>query len=328
MEIIVRNVNELFSEMFWRLRSANFINEYSRNGPVIRFPEPVMTTINRPQERVLFHENRDANPIFHLMESMWMLAGRRDVAFVQQFNSKIGQYSDDGENFNAAYGYRLRHHFGNDQLLNAIELLKADKSTRRVVLQLWDPADLTKQTKDMACNVEIILSVNFGKLDMLVLNRSNDMWYGYAGANPVHFTVIQEFVANAVGIPMGVYRTFSNNLHLYTDLYDATSYLESPPDPAHYDGYGQGVKTSTVVDIPWRKWLEDCELFCKYPFEPIFYGSRFLRETAHPMAMVSYTRKNKLGDGMVYAERIEAEDWCIATKQWIARREKAKSLAS
>jgi len=106
------------------------------------FPEPVTTTYLRPTERVLFHAGRDANPIFHLMEAIWMLAGRNDVAFLEQFNRTIGQYSDNGEVFNAAYGHRWRKHFGHDQLIEVINLLRKDPKSRQAVIQMWDDKDL------------------------------------------------------------------------------------------------------------------------------------------------------------------------------------------
>ena len=100
MEIIARNVNDLFSEGLWKLKICG-VEDTSRNGPVVRIPEPVLVTLNRPLERVLFNGERDCNPIFHLLESVHILAGRRDVAFLKQFNQNIGQFSDDGEVFNA-----------------------------------------------------------------------------------------------------------------------------------------------------------------------------------------------------------------------------------
>jgi hypothetical protein len=113
MELVVRNVNQAFSEIFWKLKVLNLQPEQTRNGPAIVYPEMVTTVYKCPSERVLFHKGRDANPIFHLMESIWMLAGRNDAAFLQQFNKRMADFSDDNKVFNAAYGYRWRKHFIN-----------------------------------------------------------------------------------------------------------------------------------------------------------------------------------------------------------------------
>ena len=88
----------------------------SRSGSVIEFPSPVTTTYKRPEERVLFYKNRDANPFFHLFESIWMLAGRDDVKYLSNFNKRMEEYSDDGHTLHGAYGYRWREYFLTDQL--------------------------------------------------------------------------------------------------------------------------------------------------------------------------------------------------------------------
>ena len=327
MEISVRNVNQAFSELFWKLKVLNLTPEHTRNGPALVFPEPVITTYACPMERVLFHPGRDCNPIFHLLESIWILAGRRDVAFLQQFNSKIGQYSDDGKVFNAAYGYRIRHHFGRDQLVEVVQLLRRDPCTRQAVLQIWDQADLTKKTKDKACNVEVIFDNRGGRLNMSVMNRSNDAYYGTYGANAVHFSILQEFVASAVGLRTGVYRQISNNLHLYTELYDTKKYLTLPPDSEVYDHYSSGrVRPSPLMlNGEYKSFLQDCERFCNDPFDPrAVYVHPFIKHVAAPMAMVSRVRKTSAGDGRGYASQIRSEDWRRATIEWIARRESLK----
>lgn len=325
MEIKVYNANDLFSEGLWKIKVCGVKGD-SRNGPVLRIPEPVLTTVKNPRERVLFFGPRDANPIFHLMESIWMIAGRRDVAFPKMFNSKFDQYSDDKEVFNAAYGYRMRHHFGSDQLIDVIRKLKDDPGTRQAVVQLWDSKDLMKDTLDRACNTQFVVEIVNGRLNMTTFNRSNDFWYGACGANIVHFTVIMEFIASAVGVEMGEYRSFTTNLHLYTELYNAAPHMVTPPDPSDYDHYATGIVASAPImeDGDWYNWMLDAEEFCEDPFVPKPYRHRFFNQVAVPMAMVSKVRKDKTSDGRGWANRIAASDWCKAVHIWIDNREAAK----
>lgn len=328
MEITVRNVNQAFSDIFWRLKTAKLEPEMTRNGPALVFNEPVITTYIRPVERVLFHNGRDANPIFHLMESIWMLAGRRDVAFLKNFNSTIGQFSDDGKVFNAAYGYRWRHHFGYDQLDEVIKLLRKEPTTRQAVIQMWDHADLNKKTKDKACNTQVVFDTRENKLNMTVFNRSNDIYWGAYGANAVHFSVLQEFVACAIAMRVGSYRQVSNNLHLYTELYPAKKYVESPPTAEDYDWYSNGKvrPLPLMLNGDYKSFLKECDIFCNDPFnQSTKYKNPFFTHVAMPMAMVSRVRKIRAGDGMGYAAKIRAEDWRRATMEWIARREIARA---
>ncbi len=329
MELVVRNVNQAFSEIFWKLKVLGLEPEQTRNGPAIVHPELVTTVYTCPAERVLFHGGRDANPIFHLMESIWMLAGRNDVGFLTLFNKRMGDFSDDGKAFNAAYGHRWRNHFGRDQLDEVIKLLRRDPTTRQAVIQIWDSADLLKKTKDKACNTQVVFDVRKDRLNMTVFNRSNDIWWGAYGANAVHFSVLQEFVAAATKHRIGVYRQVSNNFHLYTELYDAKQYLTMPPDANHYDYYSLcSVRPAPLMlNGEYKLFLTECEMFCSDPFnERIHYANPFFEYVAKPMAMVSRVRKAKAGDGRYYAQQIRAEDWRKAVFEWIDRREKRKLL--
>jgi len=326
MELTVRNANDLFSEGLWRLKGCG-VKSDSRNGAVIRIEEPVIITVERPQERVLFFEGRDCNPIFHIMESIWILSGRRDVSFLKLFNRNIDQFSDDGYVFNAAYGFRMRNHFGRDQLVEVINILKSDPCSRQAVIQLWDSEDLTKKTLDKCCNTQLVFDIVSNRVNLTVFNRSNDFWWGNAGSNIVHFSFLLEFVAAALRRPVGKMRTMINNLHIYDkSVYDAAKHLDAPPDPYEYDAYQHGVTPASMLTdgASWSTWLRDAEDYCVAPFEPLKSVHPFFNEVAYPMAMVSKTRKEKSGTGEAWAIRIQAEDWKIATLDWIHRREEAK----
>jgi len=326
MELNVRNVNEAFSRVFEELKTLDLEPEKTRNGPAVVFPGIVTTVYDRPDERVLFHAGRDANPIFHLMESIWMLAGRRDVAFLTQFNKRMSDFSDDGDTFNAAYGYRWRKHFGYDQLVQVIKVLIRDPKTRQAVVQIWDEQDLHLNTKDKACNTQVIFDTRGGALNMTVFNRSNDIWWGAYGANAVHFSFMQEFVASAIMFPLGKYRQVSNNFHLYTELYDAARHIATPPVQETYDLYVSGtVEPRRIMDNSDHVlFLEDCETFCADPFKDRRYYHSFFHSVARPMAMVSRVRKEKQSDGREYARSIAASDWSRAVLDWINRRENKK----
>ena len=328
MEIKVSNVNHAFSEIFWQLKTLNLEPEQTRNGPALVFPEPVIITYMYPKERVLFDTYRDANPIFHLMESIWMLAGRNDVAFLTQFNSRMVNFSDDGKTFNSAYGHRWRNHFGHDQLDEVIRLLRRNPTTRQAVIQMWDSADLQKDTKDKACNTQLVFDTRGNRLNMSVFNRSNDIWWGALGANVVHFSVLQEVVSSAINLPIGVYRQISNNLHLYTELYDARKYLENPPALEEIDLYSDvAYPASLMLDDDYRTFLIECQMFCEDPFnERLSYHHKFFENVARPMAMVSRVRKEKIGDGLAWVEKIKAIDWQISTRNWVLKREYNKKI--
>lgn len=324
--IVKRGVNEAYREGLWLAKNHMYWQE-SRNGRVYRFPGPVLTEILVPQKRVLISPLRDANPFFHFMEAMWMLAGRRDVEFVAQFNSHISTFSDDGVNFHGAYGHRWRNWFHTDQLKEVIKTLLYDPISRRCVLQMWDcDFDLGKQGKDYPCNTHIYFDPSPRGLNMTVCNRSNDIIWGLYGANFVHMSFLHEFVALSVGMELGRMYTLSNNFHYYPgnlkhsidDLYDdAIGWSD------WYDISGFDICPLFYQPEESEQFLADVEQFCDNPAAIRLYPSPFLAGVAVPMYQAWQCHKNKMyPEALKYCEKIEARDWAAACRMWIERRMK------
>jgi thymidylate synthase len=314
------NINDVYPIGLMYLREQGVKRE-SRNGNTLEIMEPVAVTYEFSDERVLFDPIRDANPFFHLFESLWMLAGRSDVAFVKKYNSRIGQYADNGINFNAAYGYRLRTHFGFDQLENVITRLQCNPDDRRAVLHLTDPVDLLKTTLDQACNMVITPRIRKGALDWTVFNRSNDYLWGLAGANVVHMSIIQEYVARMIGVEPGSYTQITNCLHVYTDepspwerCRETSLCVNDPYANKHVTPY-------PLMDAGMEdKWRDDLSMWMYNPLGNYPYSNRFFEDVARPMAVAWEQHKEKK-DGLRHCAEIGAEDWSLACTQWIKRRE-------
>lgn len=191
----------------------------SRNGPTLEAPGVVMTVYQRPTERFMLDPQRDCNPFFHFIEGLWVIAGDNRAGPLALFNKRMAEYSDNGSTLNGAYGYRARFWFGVDQFQKVRQMLINDPGSRQAVVGLWDPAkDLTVDSKDKPCNDLIVFRVRGGALDMTVYNRSNDVIWGAYGANAVHFSMLQEWMAASLALPVGTYTQVSNSYHVYTEL--------------------------------------------------------------------------------------------------------------
>jgi thymidylate synthase len=340
------NVNDALGKGLHYLQ-LHGVNRPSRNGSVLVAPGPVTTSYNRPIERVLFCPIRDANPFFHLMEALWMMAGRNDVAFPAQFNSRISSFSDDGEKFNAAYGHRWRSHFSHDQIRWAIKELRFDPNSRRVVIAMWDPGyrrtefhpgagvddvagdhlAIDSSSKDVPCNTHIYLWVNNGQLDMTVCNRSNDIVWGAYGANAVHMSVLQEIIATALGREIGFYYQMSNNYHLYTDVVNNDQLAVRAISAMENNLYTRSTLVSDVVPLMSEDldtWFKDLDLFLQC--DPVRTAPRFeddfFKTVAFPMYRAWALRKRGDGGVLETLDRIKSTDWRLACMAWVARRQK------
>ncbi len=298
----------------------------SRAGDVLSLPFPVTTSYSHPEERVLFDENRDCNPFFHLMESLWMLGGRRDLKFVQQFNKKMANFSDDNKIFHGAYGFRWRVHFAYDQLEWIIEKLRKDPRERRIVLQIWDPiAERNKfQGKDLPCNTQIYFRIVHEELDMTVCNRSNDMLWGAYGANMVHMSMLQEYMAGRIDVGIGTYYQISNNFHVYTDIWDK---LAKPTPDACLYAIG-AVKHYPIMNDP-NRWDYDLQAFLTAPENYFAYNNRFFSQVAKPIfrTWALYKQKSPRAAWEFALEAIQASDWRCACVGWLERRMKRREVA-
>lgn len=248
--VLARNVRDALPKgLEFLLREG--VREESRAGPVLVSPVPVSTVYTHPCERVLLSPVRDANPFFHLAEALWMLAGRRDTAFLDNFVSDFGKrFGEPGGTMHGAYGHRWRHALGYDQLDVVVEKLRANPADRQAVIQMWDGRDehsnddmefadvgendLRGTWRDRPCNTQAYLRVRDVKnatyqsqddadrpevpgklLDMMVTCRSNDIIMGAYGANAVHFSILLEYLAARIGVAPGTYTQVSWNFHAY-----------------------------------------------------------------------------------------------------------------
>lgn len=323
--------------------------EPSRDGPVLVAPCPVSTVYQRPTERVLLDARRDANPFFHLMESVWMMAGRRDPQWLDRYVRNFSARFAEGDGLqHGAYGYRWRRHFERvpdesgpvrlDQLLQVAEMLRRDPTTRRAVLTMWDPVvDLNLPSRDLPCNTHVYFRARrevdgvdvSHVLDITVCNRSNDIVMGAYGANAVHMSIMGEVVAGLAGMRLGTYTQVSNNFHVYERDLD----LEKMPDFLGVDEYADGTIEAQLIcgedDAPGAlmdeatRVMRDCQYLIEGELdEPC---SDWFRDTVIPMYVAhDLWRGGKRDQAYLHlgSEMSDSSDWRRAGQEWMSRRMK------
>ena len=346
--IVANSVSQAMAKGLGMIHDGHgVIREESRNGAVLVKDGPVVTHSLYPLRRVLLSKHRDANPFFHLFESLWMLAGRNDLPWVAQFNRRMADYSDDGGKTQpAAYGHRWRGYFGYDQLALIISELKANPGTRRAVLAMWDagewvdgrmhrgdlPAAMAG-SKDVPCNTECYFTIRDGKLYMSVQCRSNDLLWGAHGANAVHFSILLEYVAAMVGVGIGEMVQYSWNYHLYDGILKKKlpKVIDSLLETCPYTAQPKLQPTPLFnMDESLDDWNTDLHLFMamadpgslfKEDLRP--FKTAFFKDTAAPMFQAWCAHKmrdHRLA--LDYCSEIDGADWQLACTEWIERRAK------
>ena len=264
-----------------------------------------------------------------------MLQGRNDVEWISYFNSNMRKFSDDGIIFHGAYGFRWRQHFSFDQIERVISLLKNNPNSRRAVIQMWDcVVDLYKKEeqapKDLPCNDLIFLQILDGKLDMSVICRSQDIIWGAYGANSVHFSILQEYIAGMLGIRMGLLYQFSNNYHAYVDIFEKNcSLIDMARDPYRTISYCPYTRDEVYV----KSLVDDASAF-DLELNDFVEGNKIIQRsnsifeilTSIQDAYICWKEDKDYEKAYEHLQSIPLEgnkslDWVRACTEWLARRQ-------
>lgn len=195
----------------------------SRAGPTREILHAALSVAD-PRQRWVTSRNPPINPAFAIAEVVWIVTGRQDAAFLTFFNRQYAKHAGPGPTYHGAYGWRLRHHLGQDQLIRAYDALRNNPESRQVVLQIWDSnVDMPQEnghaaSHDIPCNVVSMLKVRDGALEWTQVIRSNDVFKGVP-YNFVQFTSLQEIMAGWLGLRVGTYNQLSDSLHIYDEDY-------------------------------------------------------------------------------------------------------------
>ena len=218
----------------------NAINDILSNGDPVaprgkmtrEMPQRTMVVdMRRPVLRI---PDRSLSYKFMAAEAFWILSGDDRVETISPYNSRIKDFSDDGERFFGAYGPKIKA-----QSPYIVEKLMADEDSRQAGLTIW--RECPPQTKDVPCTVAIFFSIRSGKLNAHVFMRSSDVWLGVP-YDVFNFSMLSHFVCgllnehrrldNAVS-PGTLFLTAASS-HLYETNWDdaklclASEVLEQP----------------------------------------------------------------------------------------------------
>jgi len=178
-------------------------------------------TIENPLDNAILDKGsivpRKWNPEYAEAEFQWYLSGDRNITKLGKIYGKIPpiwiKMADDDGNVNSNYGWQWER---KRQLNQMILKLKLDKDTRQAAISIYDGKEHDKYKTDTPCTYAVQFTILNDKLNMCVVMRSNDLWYGFCN-DQYCFSELQKYVAEELNIPVGTYYHFAHNLHLYNN---------------------------------------------------------------------------------------------------------------
>ena len=181
----------VYRQLLEAIVRGGMMEKNERTGEGIRMLGcPASIMVDMQAGRLPVPGNRKVFPATAAAEIAWMLSGNRELTWLRQYCRILDKFTDEpgGNTIHNAYGYRWRHHFGRDQIGQALEVLQQDPTDRQVWITAWDPAtdglwmpsgmDTRPRPKNVACPVGFAVNITRGNLNLAVFIRSSDVFVG------------------------------------------------------------------------------------------------------------------------------------------------------
>jgi len=160
-----------------------------------------------------------------LTEILWILQGRTDIKYLVDngVNYWTPNYEASGRNdgtLGKVYGYQWRNFSGVDQLFNLLSDIKTNPSSRRLMVNAWNPADFD----DMAlppCHYGFQVYINNGVMDLMWQQRSVDIFLGLP-YDIAMYGILLKMLAKGNGYKPGQLIGQLGDCHIYNNHFEQT----------------------------------------------------------------------------------------------------------
>lgn len=169
--------------------------------------------ILNPLDNKIKHEWRKWKEEYAEYEWQWYLSGNPSAKDIAKKAKIWYSCMDELGNVNSNYGYHWRQ---NNQLQYVVDELEKNPNSRRASISIYNAKDRYNFENDTPCTYAINFSILDENLNMSVLMRSNDLWFGFCN-DQYCFSKLQEKIANELNKEVGYYYHFAQNLHLYNE---------------------------------------------------------------------------------------------------------------
>ena len=152
-------------------------------------------------------------------ELLWFLRGDTNIKYLNDNGVSIwNEWADDNGELGPVYGKQWRKWQGAngkpiDQLQNAIDQIKSNPHSRRIIVSAWNVADLPQMALP-PCHLLFQFYVADGKLSCQLYQRSADIFLGVP-FNIASYALLTEMIAHICDLRPGEFIHTFGDAHLY-----------------------------------------------------------------------------------------------------------------
>jgi thymidylate synthase len=152
-------------------------------------------------------------------ELLWFISGETNIGYLQDNGVRIwNEWADENGDLGPVYGKQWRRWKTQDgtevdQLAKAIEMIKTNPNSRRIIVSAWNAGELDEMAL-MPCHAFFQFRVANGKLDCQLYQRSADVFLGVP-FNIASYALLTHMVAQVCGLEAGEFVHTIGDAHLY-----------------------------------------------------------------------------------------------------------------
>lgn len=159
-----------------------------------------------------------------IYELLWFLKGDTNVKYLQEHGVRIwNEWADPDGSLGHIYGYQWRswpdYSGGHvDQIREAVETIKHNPDSRRIIVSAWNVADLPNMNLP-PCHAFFQFYVADGRLSCQLYQRSADMFLGVP-FNIASYALLTLMMAQVCGLEPGDFVHTFGDTHIYLNHID------------------------------------------------------------------------------------------------------------
>ena len=154
-----------------------------------------------------------------IYELLWFLQGASNIKYLKENGVTIwDEWADENGELGPVYGYQWRNwptpDGGQiDQIVQAINTIKNNPDSRRILVTAWNPADVNKMALP-PCHLIFQFYVAEGKLSCQMYQRSADMFLGVP-FNIASYALLTMMFAQVCNLEVGDFVHTLGDTHIY-----------------------------------------------------------------------------------------------------------------
>lgn len=156
-----------------------------------------------------------------IYELLWFLNGDTNIKYLKENKVSIwDEWADENGDLGPVYGHQWRRWTAPDgkvidQITNALEDIKNNPDSRRIIVSAWNPGEIDKMAL-APCHALFQFYVVNGKLSCQLYQRSCDVFLGVP-FNIASYSLLTHMMAQQAGLDVGDFVWTGGDVHLYSN---------------------------------------------------------------------------------------------------------------